>query len=165
MDTNNNKTLSIDEFFEVVEVIESHDAFAIPLIRRRQFWKKFREKLNQKFHFNKIASSFQYNLIIFFLMISNCAILVAAQFSSLDPQIIVIFYFIDEILLYIYFIDFTIKILGFGFEEFFSDIWNKFDFAMLLVSFVSELYLLANPAISNFSLDISNQNLSKSIKV
>lgn len=134
-------------------------------MKRRKFWKTFRQKMNQKFHFDKLASSFQYNLLIFILMISNCALLVAAQFSSLDPQIIVLFYFIDEILLYIYFIDFILKILGFGFEEFFSDIWNKFDFAMLLISFISELYLLVNPAISNFSLDISNQNLSKSIKV
>ena len=33
LDTNNNQTLSIDEFFEVVEVLESHESFAIPLIK------------------------------------------------------------------------------------------------------------------------------------
>ena len=148
----------------MVEVIESHDAFAFPLIRRKKFWKKFRQKVNDKFNFNKLASSFKYNAFIFLLMISNCAILVSAQITS-DPSYIVVFYFIDEVLLYIYLIDFLIKILGFGFEGYFSDIWNKFDFVLLLISFITELIFLADPSISNFSLDISHTNISNSLKV
>ena len=162
MDTNNNKTLSIDEFFEVVEVLESHESFAIPLMKRRKFWKMFREKLNSKFKFLNLANSFNYNLIIFILTISNCGILIAAEVLK-NSEYVVVLYFIDEIFLYIYFIDFLIKIFAYGFEQYFSDIWNKFDFLVLVISFVSEFFLLEY-SVSSFEMNESKE-LSHTLKV
>ena len=162
MDTNNNQTLSIDEFFEVVEVLESHESFAIPLIKRRTFWKTFREKINKKFHFFALANSFPYNLIIFILMIINCAILITCELIE-DPDNLLVLYLIDEILLYIYLLDFFIKILGHGFEQYYSDIWNKFDFLILLVSFISEFFLIEY-SISTFEVTHSKE-MSQTLKV
>lgn len=164
LDTNNNKTLSIDEFFEVIEVMESHEKFAIPLIKRKKQWKSFRRAIDKKLKLSKIASNFIYNIIVFVIMVVNCALLISAQLVN-DNYAIAVFYFIDELFLYVYLFDFILKVLGFGFEAYFSDIWNKFDFTLLLVSFASELIFISNPNISNFSLDVNTSNVSNSFKV
>lgn len=95
-------------------------------------------------------------------MISNCTILVICEIIH-DSKYLAIFSMMDEIFLYLYLIDFVIKILGIGFNEYFSDVWNKFDFMILFISFISEFFLLEYHT-SNFDLSTTPQ-MSNSIKV
>lgn len=132
-------------------------------MRRKRCWKIFREKLNKKYRFASLANNFIYNLIIFVLMIFNCAILISAEVIS-DHSTMGILYFIDEILLYFYLVDFIIKVFAFGFEMYFQDFWNKFDFLVLLISFFSEFLLLAYSKGSFFDLDMG-YDLSKAMQV
>jgi len=133
-------------------------------MRRKLFWKNFREKCNKKIKFILLANNFTYNLIIFLLMIFNCAILIAAEAIS-DRTTVRALYFIDELLLYIYLIDFFIKIFAFGFEQYFQDFWNKFDFLVLFISFFSEFLLIAYSSSSFFDLDSSDYEISKTMQV
>lgn len=96
-------------------------------------------------------------------MIFNCAILISAEVIS-DHKTMGILYFMDEILLYIYLVDFIIKVFAFGFEMYFQDFWNKFDFLVLLISFFSEFLLVAYSKGSFFDLDMGN-DLSKTVQV
>lgn len=56
-----------------------------------------------------------------------------------SEDIIAIFDSLDDYFLYMYIIEFMIKIIGLGIEKYWEDDWNKFDFGMIVLSVASSL--------------------------
>ena len=56
-----------------------------------------------------------------------------------NEDTIAIFDSMDDYFLYMYCIEFAIKIIGLGFEKYWEDDWNKFDFGMIILSVASSL--------------------------
>ena len=46
---------------------------------------------------------------------------------------------IDQIILYFYIFECVVKAIGIGIEKYWEDDWNKFDFAMVMISIASDL--------------------------
>jgi len=56
-----------------------------------------------------------------------------------DEEVIAIFDTIDDYFLYMYCVEFLIKVIGLGIEKYWDDDWNKFDFGMIVMSVASSL--------------------------
>ncbi|EAR82678.2 cation channel family transporter (macronuclear) [Tetrahymena thermophila SB210] len=136
LDTNQTQSLSLNEFFEIIDVMEKNPRFQVPAFKDYKSWDIFRQKMNQKFYCKKIARSPIFDVSMLLILIINCAILFISMTSdnqstqSLMDQI-------DDYFFYAYLLEFLIKVIGIGIEKYFEDSWNCFDFFMVVMSFLN----------------------------
>ncbi|KAL4429432.1 hypothetical protein ABPG74_021019 [Tetrahymena malaccensis] len=134
LDTNQTQSLSLNEFFEIIDVMEKNPRFQVPSFKDYKFWEVFRQKMNQKFYCKKIARSALFEGLMLFVLVINCVILFISMTTdnqakqSLMDQI-------DDYFFYAYLLECLIKMIGIGIEKYFDDSWNCFDFFMVLMSF------------------------------
>jgi hypothetical protein len=107
-----------------------------------------------------------------FVLIVNVIVIVLSMLD-LSEDINAICDILDTTIVYIYVSEFVIKFIGLGFEKYFDDNWNIFDFAMIILmlstSIVSRLLTVIKNAkllrISKLNRVIKLFNGLRSIKV
>lgn len=129
---------SMQEFFEVIEVIESDQKFFLPIFPDYMFWDKFRRFMNRYLKIKLIIRSFYFELFMFVVLIVNSATVVASQITD-DTEQNDIYDRIDDVCLYIYIAECVLKIVGFGIIKYFDDNWNIFDFVLVILSLFSSV--------------------------
>ncbi|KAL4467991.1 hypothetical protein ABPG72_015861 [Tetrahymena utriculariae] len=136
LDTNQTQSLSLNEFFEIIDVMEKNPRFQVPSFKDYKSWEAFRFKMNNKFYCKKIARSTIFEVAMLTILIINCVILfisMTTNSTALQTQMDQI----DDYFFYAYLIEFLVKIIGIGIEKYFDDSWNCFDFFMVLMSFLN----------------------------
>ena len=68
------------------------------------------------------------------VLLLNCGEVISSNFISSDDPAMTFLNAIDDMCFYLYIIEFALKIVGLGIIKYFIDSWNKFDFAMIIVS-------------------------------
>ncbi|EGR33043.1 hypothetical protein IMG5_062980 [Ichthyophthirius multifiliis] len=134
LDINDQKFISLDQFFNIIDIFESNDNFRIPMFRNNKYWGLFRKILNKKLHLKKYVKNYIFESLMFVVLAVNCTVLIISQFQNEQ-----IYDDIDSFLGYFYIFEFVLKIVGFGIEKYFQDNWNCFDFAMIIVSLSSNI--------------------------
>jgi hypothetical protein len=59
---------------------------------------------------------------MFLVTLSNCAIVIASLFMN-DPEVLLVFETMDKVYLSIYVVEFILKVIAMGFEDYFEDDW------------------------------------------
>jgi voltage-gated sodium channel len=72
------------------------------------------------------------------ILLFNCSTILYSSFVD-SNKYTTIFEQIDDIFLYVYITEFLIKLVGLGIEKYYEDNWNKFDFAMIILSILSNI--------------------------
>lgn len=118
MDSNNNGSISINEFFDIIDVLEEDSQFSIPIFPDSLIWEHLRNFLNHHLKFKAIANSPWFDLLMFLIVIANCGIVLAlmilddgSTFEKLDE--------IEGYFIYSYIIECLIKVIGFGISKYF----------------------------------------------
>jgi len=140
LDNNESGTITLNEFFEIIEVMEKNPEFAVPLFGDLKIWNIIRKKFfNNILKIKKIVKHIVFEIFITLILISNCICLIIALTIKNESTINTLFIF-DEIFLYFYIAEAVLKIIGLGFEKYFEDGWNRFDFIMVIMSLTSDFF-------------------------
>ncbi len=96
LDTNDNGSIviiilflffkSINEFFDIIENLEKHSKFAVPLCRDFELWDKIRHFINKTFYIKKIIRNKWFDRFIFTVLITNI-VSILVNMSYDDPYV------------------------------------------------------------------------------
>ncbi len=118
--------------------MEKNPKFHVPLFPDSKYWDMFRFYINKYLKFKKIGKNIYFEIFMFVVLTANCAIIIAANIVT-DPSATNTLDTMDDIILYFYIGECVIKSVGFGIEKYWEDDWNKFDFAMIVLSLSSNI--------------------------
>eukprot|EP00039_Didymoeca_costata_P013175 m.196268 g.196268 ORF g.196268 m.196268 type:complete len:815 (+) comp15697_c0_seq4:99-2543(+) len=155
LDTDNNGTISVDEFYEIYDVMDVVYKFShlntmgtpgTPPVYHQKFSPgvaKFFKRLQD------IAQSTPFNLFVDFVVFANLVVNLVVAIkakpkegtadSIADPSNVE-----DDIFMAIYICEAIFKITALGPYLYFSDRWNKFDFAIIVVSTIAVITELSS---------------------
>lgn len=133
IDQNGNGCVSLNEFFDLIDIVEQNPYYQLPLLPDFWWWVATRNFLNRKLKLKKIAKNVIFEVFMFIVLIVNCVVLIMAQMET-DEEKLNTLYTIDNICLYIYIVECAIKAIGLGLEKYWEDGWNRFDFYMIIMS-------------------------------
>lgn len=129
LDANDNKKVSVEEFFKVLDITEQRSELRLQRIRPIESWVKFREKVDEKFHLEEIINGKLFEYISFLVTIGSCITTVVNLFSETTPSYVDS---IDKGFFAFFCIEIIIKMIGFGPDGFFKETWNVFDLSLVL---------------------------------
>ena len=72
---NDSNSISLNEFFGLVDVLERNPNFHIPLFSDWNIWENFRIFINKKFYFKKISKSTPFEIFMVIILIANCTVI------------------------------------------------------------------------------------------
>ena len=99
-----------------------------------------RKFLNIHLKLKKIANSSIFDALMMFILTINCGIIIAAGIETNEEKIKKLD-LADTVILYFYTMECTIKALGLGLEKYYDDDWNKFDLALVIMSWGSDFFM------------------------
>jgi len=98
-----------------------------------KIWLKVEVFLQKKLKLNWIAKSGHLSIIMMICVFINM-ITIIVPYTNISETTASKFDTLDQVLTYIFIVEFVIKILGLGPLLYFRDNWNKLDFSMILIS-------------------------------
>lgn len=123
----------MDNFFNLIDLIENNRDIARPEAYENKFWNKIRGLINKVFRFDVIAKSKWFDLFMILVVLFNCgnimpspyriAILIVYSFSN-DQDLLDTLDEIDNYLVWIYLGEVVIKMIGLGINTYFKNGWN-----------------------------------------
>ena len=78
IDTNDSNSISLNEFFELIDVLEENPKWHLPMFPDSQNWNRFRKYLNRKIKLKLFAKSTGFEGFMFLVLIVNCVVIIAA---------------------------------------------------------------------------------------
>lgn len=139
IDQNDSQQISMNEFFDIIDVIERYPEFDAPSFSDQAIWMTIRAKANGgRWSLKVISRSWIFETIMMVLLIVNCTFLILGMLSD-DPGMIEWADYSDNMFFWVYFVEFLIKVIGNGVEKYFNDSWNVLDFSMILLSMINFL--------------------------
>ncbi|KAL4499686.1 hypothetical protein ABPG72_017226 [Tetrahymena utriculariae] len=131
IDINDNKKVSIEEFFTVLEFTEQRKDFRLQRIKPWKVWINFREYVQMKFDLISILEGRKWEALSFLMTIGSCIItiliLIYDSLSS-DPYIDVF----DKFFFAFFSLEIILKVIAFGPVNFSDEPWNMFDLILVL---------------------------------
>ena len=79
IDTNDSNSISLNEFFELIDVLEENPQWHLPMFPDSAIWDKFRKLINKHVKFKAIGKSTWFELFMFIVLIVNCVVIIAAS--------------------------------------------------------------------------------------
>ena len=78
IDTNDTNSISLNEFFELIDILEQNPKWHLPSIPDSQIWDNFRKFFNKNLKFKMIAKSNIFEAFMFVILIINSVAIIAA---------------------------------------------------------------------------------------
>ncbi|EGR34811.1 hypothetical protein IMG5_001520 [Ichthyophthirius multifiliis] len=163
LDKQQQQILTLDDFFDLIDVLESNKKFSLPYIKDNLCWKKTRNFFNKKLYLKKIANNNYFELFMSIVLIFNIIVIILSLLE-LRENIQKIYETIDDLIVYIYVIEFGIKFIGLGFEKYFEDSWNVFDFLMLIMTLSTNILTQLIQVLKNAKL-LKISRINRIIKI
>lgn len=104
------------------------------------WWDLLRKFCNEKLYFSRIAHSSYWYAFILGVVFLNTALVIAYGLIDDEDTLDMMDNF-DTFFNTVYIIDVVIKLVGLGVHEYFGDAWNRFDFAMVVITIVTMIGL------------------------
>ena len=101
LDNNDSKKVSVNQFFELIDVVEKNPFFQLPMFPDFYFWDIARKFLNKSLKFKVIAKSVYFELFMLIVLLANCIIIIWGAIET-DIETLKILDLIDDIILYFY---------------------------------------------------------------
>jgi hypothetical protein len=73
---------SVNQFFELIDLLESDPKLFVPYFPDYKFWNVFRKFMNKVFKFKMIAKSAAFEFVMFFIVLFNTGTLQYSVFSN-----------------------------------------------------------------------------------
>ena len=78
IDTNDTNSISLNEFFELIDILEQNPKWHLPSIPDSEIWDNFRKFFNKNLKFKMIAKSNIFEAFMFVILIINSVAIIAA---------------------------------------------------------------------------------------
>jgi Ion transport protein len=115
--------LTLDNFFNLIDLIENNRDIARPEVIENKAWNKVRDMINKIFKFDVIATNKWFDAFMVLVVLFNCGILIAYSFAT-NQDVLDTLDNIDNYLVWIYLGEVIIKLLGLGINPYFRNGWN-----------------------------------------
>lgn len=136
--TNLKTNMKMEEFTTVGEIIKQNKELLILESYELPIWKIIKDFMNMKLKLKTIIDHPWFDIFMFFVVIINSVILIMIMLEP-DEQTEAIATQIDQYLVYIYLVEFVVKIFALGPVDYWKDNWNKFDFIQLILSMSTDI--------------------------
>jgi len=140
MDDKATGKLVLEDFFNMIDLIENNKGLTKAHTFEMPCWNKIRKFINYIFKFDKIAKSNKFEFLLTIVVLFNTVILLYYTFES-DQDVLDKIDSIDNVLVYIYCGEVIIKLIGLGIYDYFDDGWNVMDFILTVVSVATNIAL------------------------
>ncbi|EAR87869.2 cation channel family transporter (macronuclear) [Tetrahymena thermophila SB210] len=131
IDINDNKKVSIEEFFTVLEFTEQRKEFRLQRIKPSRLWINFREYIQFKFDLTNVLEGRKWEALSFLMTIGSCILTILILiYDSLSTDSYVDFF--DKFFFAFFSLEIVLKIVAFGPVNFSDEPWNMFDLILVL---------------------------------
>ena len=137
LDRRNTGFINPEQFFKGCDLINSLEDIQKYIIKF-SLWDKFRAVINRFLKLNKLVASNWFDLIMLIIILANTVVIILENVDT-DQDTSDLLDQIDNYFVYIFILEFVIKIIGLGVTDYFKDNWNKFDFFLIISSLVMDV--------------------------
>ncbi len=82
IDLNDSDSISLNEFFDLIDTMEKNPKYHVPLIPDSEYWHKIRLFINKYLKFKYIGKNIYFEIFMFVVLTLNCSVIIAATIVS-----------------------------------------------------------------------------------
>ncbi|EGR34843.1 hypothetical protein IMG5_000710 [Ichthyophthirius multifiliis] len=134
--------INIDQFFNVIDIIEQQKEFSLSKIKPFKQWIKFRNYILKKFNLQIYVENLYFEIFIFIITLISCSLAIISIFTQ-KQQTLIVFDIIDNIILVIFIIEIIFKIIIYGIYKYMDNGWNRLHIILSIIQIINVITIYA----------------------